>query len=139
MALSETFGREEAPCEVPDIPGYEVWNTERSGNDKQGGGLALIYRNTLNVHRHEPTVPDNFDYVKKERQWLLIISGSLRCAFLHCYLACQTTRNDTYIQWNEDMFSLLSDEAMHLKQQGFMILALGNKVIVMMESSVRSH
>ena len=70
------------------------------------------------------------DYVKKERQWLLIISGSLRCAFLHCYLACQTTRNDTYIQWNEDMFSLLSDEAMHLKQQGFMILALGNKIIV---------
>ena len=37
----------EAPCEILDVPGYEIWNSERSGNYKQGGGITILYRKKL--------------------------------------------------------------------------------------------
>ena len=42
------------------------------------------------------------------------------------YIACQTTRNDSYIQWNEDLFHLITQEAIALRRQGFIVLALGD-------------
>ena len=103
-----------------------AWETNRSGYDKGGGGLTLLYRETLSVHKHLPSVPDNLKYIQNERQWLLIVNGSARCAFLHCYMACQTTRNDNYIQWNEDLFYLITQETKALKAQGFMVIAMGD-------------
>ena len=124
--MSETFGREEHPCEMPKIDGYKVWETNRSGCDKGGGGLTMIYREDLSVHKHIPSVSDHLQYIQKERQWLLLVNGTARCAFLHCYIACQTTRNDDYLQWNEDLFFLITEETKILKSQGFMILAMGD-------------
>ena len=86
----------------------------------------MVYRENLSVHSHMPTVPDHLKYIQKERQWLLIVNGTARCAFLHCYIACQTTRNDNYLLWNEDLFSLITEETKALKSQGFMILAMGD-------------
>ena len=68
----------------------------------------MIYRNTLTAHQWTPSVPARLDYVSKERQWLLIEGSKKRCAFLHVYIACQSTRNDSYIQWNEDLFHLIT-------------------------------
>ena len=124
--MSETLGRLELPAEEPSIDGYTSWPWERKENDKQGGGLTMIYRKDLSVHRHTPTVPPHLEYLTKERQWLLIGNGTSKIAFLHCYLACQTTRNNNYIKWNEDLFGLMADEAKLLKLQGFTILALGD-------------
>ena len=108
------------------MDGYEVWETNRKGTSKGGGGLTLIYRSSLSYHKYIPAVPDEYQYIKDERQWLLLSSGSSRLAFLHLYIACQNTRDNSFIQWNDDLFSLITQEALDLKRQGFFILAMGD-------------
>ena len=126
LALSETWGRADLTSTVREVPGYNSWSTERTGLAKGGGGLTIYYRNTLRVHKHIPSVQSTLEYVGTERQWLLITGGSAKCAFLHTYLACQTSRNTNYLQWNDDLYTLLKQEARALRQQGFMILAMGD-------------
>ena len=104
----------------------DTYHGVRSGTEKGGGGLVIFYRDNLKVHRHKPEVPHELEYIQNERQWLLLHDGAKKCAFLHCYLACQTTRNDSYLRWNEDLFFLMKEEAKVLKQQGFMVLAMGD-------------
>ena len=67
-----------------------------------------------------------YDYVNKERQWLLIDNGKEKCAILHVYIACQSSNTDGYLQWNEDLFFMLTQEALKLRHQGFMIISLGD-------------
>ena len=107
-------------------PGYELWESNRGGQAKGGGGLAIIYSNSITAHEHNPEVPEEYKYVMQERQWLLVADGKTRCAFLHVYIACQTSRNNSFIQWNEDLFTLLTCEAMDLRRKGFVIMALGD-------------
>ena len=61
-----------------------------------------------------------------ERQWLLLDNGKDRCAFLHVYIACQSNKSDGFLQWNEDLFQLLTQEAIKLRRQGFIVLSLGD-------------
>ena len=103
-----------------------MWKTERSGTDKGGGGLCIFYKESLAPHQWMPSVSAKFEYIKNERQWLLLEGGTEKCAFLHCYIACESHKNDGYLQWNEDLFNLLTDECTKLRQQGFVILAMGD-------------
>ena len=123
MALSETFGRSDQPCQLDPVPGYKVWHTERGGSDKGGGGLTMLYREDLVAHEWTPPVPSSQQYVEKERQWLLL--GD-KCAFLHIYIACQSHRSQDFLQWNEDLFSLVTSEALLLRKRGFCCLAMGD-------------
>ena len=123
MALSETFGRSDQPSQVESLPGYKMWNTERGGSDKGGGGLTMLYRDDLTAHEWTPQVPSSQQYVEKERQWLLL--GD-KCAFLHIYIACQSHRSQDFLQWNEDLFSLVTTEALTLRKRGFCCLAMGD-------------
>ena len=61
-----------------------------------------------------------------ERQWLLLDNQKERCAILHVYIACQMTRNDNFLKWNEDLFWLITQEAIKLRKQGFIVLAMGD-------------
>ena len=108
------------------VDGYRVWNSNRGGSDKGGGGLTLLYKESLTAHEYSPVVASNLEYIMNERQWLLISSGHDRIAFLHVYIACQNNRDDSFLAWNEDLFSLISQEALRLRQQGFTVLALGD-------------
>ena len=121
--MSETHGRSDQPGQLDDIPGYHIWNTERGGSDKGGGGLSMIYREELTAHQWTPPVPPAQQYVEKERQWLLLGNN---CAFLHIYIACQSYRNRDFLQWNEDLFALVTAEAMVLRRKGFCCLAMGD-------------
>ena len=94
------------------LPGFKIWKTERSGSDKGGGGLALLYKESLPAHQWTPAVPDNLQYIANERQWLIIDNQTERFAFLHVYIACQTTRSDSYLQWNEDLFHLVKIDSL---------------------------
>ena len=123
--MSETHLRADKPYDIPYIEGYTPYNTERKGDDKGGGGLTLLYKSDLPVHPYEPTVPEHLQYVENERQWLLFGAGCRKLAFLHCYLACQSNRHN-FVQWNEDLFFLMGQEAQVLKRQGFMVFALGD-------------
>ena len=110
---------------ITAIDGFSIWNSERSGTDKGGGGLCMLYKDTLNTHEWTPPVPDKYQYIKNERQWLLVNSAEEKCAFLHTYIACQN-KDNSFIQWNEDLFSLITLEAIKLRKQGFIVLAMGD-------------
>ena len=126
LALSETFGRADKPPVLDPIPGYKMWSAERSGAEKGGGGLTMIYDEKLTAHQWTPPVPTALQYISNERQWLLLDNGNDKCAFLHIYIACQSYRNDEYLQWNEDLFSLVTQEAILLRRRGFTCLAMGD-------------
>ena len=61
-----------------------------------------------------------------ERQCLLVTNGKDSLAFLHTYIACQNMRDDSFLNWNEDLFFLLTQEAEKLKQQGFTVMCMGD-------------
>ena len=127
LALSETHGRADQPSVLPHLDGYKVFNTERSGADKGGGGLSIVYKDTLVSHQWLPSVQPEHEYVKNERQWLLLNSqtGS-KIAFLHCYIACQNFSSDNFIEWNQDLFKLITVEAIQLRRQGFTVVSMGD-------------
>ena len=108
------------------MPGYSSWRTERSGGDKGGGGLCIFYKERLSPHQWSPQVPEPLKYIEKERQWLLIDNGKERVALLHCYIACQSQRSDSYLQWNEDLFQLVTEELLKLREQGFLVVCMGD-------------
>ena len=81
MALSETFERDDRPSERFNLPGYKSWQTNRSGNDKWGGGLMMLYKEELTAHQFTPHVPADMSYIEKERQWLLLSRGNQKIAF----------------------------------------------------------
>ena len=108
------------------MEGYTAWSTNRGGSDKGGGGLTLLYRDSLTTHQYLPDIPTTLEHIRNERQWLLVNSGKDKIAFLHTYIACQNNRDDSFLSWNEDLFFLLTQEATRLKQQGFTILAMGD-------------
>ena len=126
LALSETFGRSDQHCTLPPITGFSSWKTERGGSDKGGGGLCILYKPSLTPHHWTPQVPSDLQYVTNERQWLLLDNGKERCAFLHTYIACQSRKNDDFLKWNEDLFHLLTEEAIQLRKQGFIVVSLGD-------------
>ena len=124
--MSETFARSDQPSILDPIAGYASWSTNRGGSDKGGGGLTILYKDTLTAHKYTPAVPTNLEYIQNERQWLLVNQGKDRCAFLHVYIACQSFTSDSFLKWNEDLFLLIKEEAIKLKQQGFLVLAMGD-------------
>ena len=91
MALSETFGRADVPAVLNPIHGYAAWHTDRSGADKGGGGLTMLYRDSLTAHQCSPSVPPHLEYIKQERQWLLVSNAKEKLAFLHVYISCYCT------------------------------------------------
>ena len=99
---------------------------ERKGREKGNGGLCLFYKPHLRPHKWVPVVSDNCKYIDKERQWLLLNNGKEKLAILHCYLACQNSRSQDFLKWNEDLLHMMTQEIDQLKQQGFIILSLGD-------------
>ena len=84
-----------------------------------------MYKKELSTHKWIPLVSEKYAYIEKERQWLLIKHGDKKCAFLHCYIACQG-KDDSFIQWNEDLFALMQEEVITLRRLGFAVLAMGD-------------
>ena len=126
MAISETHLRDDKPSDIQPPRGYDMWTSERSGKDKGGGGLCIMYNEELNHHRWKPEVPTRFQYLTNERQWLFLYSGTGKLAFLHVYIACANNNSEDFISWNEDLFELISSEAQQLRLQGFSVFALGD-------------
>lgn len=88
--------------------------------------MNLLYRESLTSHEWNPDVPDNLAFVQHERQWLLLSCGKQRCGFLHVYVACESHKDDSFLQWNESLFFLVTQEALRLKRQGFTVIAMGD-------------
>ena len=126
MAISETMKRNDKSSEITAPKGFTTWRVEREGHAKGGGGLCIMYKESLDPHCWNPSVPEDLKYVSKERQWLLFDGPQGRLAFLHVYMACQSSNDDGYLKWNDDLFQLLIDETNILRNQNFAVLALGD-------------
>ena len=126
LAVSETFGRSDQHSNIDPVDGFTIWKTERGGSDKGGGGLCIFYKDQLTPHQWSPIVPPTLSHVQNERQWLLLTNANEKVAFLHVYIACQSHKNDGFLQWNEELFTLITTETIQLKKQGFTTLALGD-------------
>ena len=125
LCVSETHGRADQNHEVVDIDHFRAWRVERSGLAKAGGGLCLYYHDSLTAHCWTPMIPPDKQGAETERQWLLF-DGVEKLALLHVYIACQTHQNDSFIEWNERLFSLITDETIKLRREGFSVIALGD-------------
>lgn len=86
----------------------------------------MLYKTQLQANQWRPHVTTKNKYLDKERQWLLIEGKQERLAFLHVYIACQNNNNMSYLQWNEDLFAMLTEETLIMKSQGYSILAMGD-------------
>ena len=86
----------------------------------------MLYKESLTSHEWNPDVPDDLTFVQNERQWLLLSCGKQRCAFLHVYVACESHKDDSFLQWNDSLFFLVTQEALRLKRQGFTVIAMGD-------------
>ena len=86
----------------------------------------MLYKESLSAHEWSPVVPSHLAYIQNERQWLLFNSRKEKLAFLHVYIACESHRDDSFLQWNEDLFFLITQEAIKMKRQGFTIVAMGD-------------
>ena len=87
MAISETMKRNDKSSEITAPKGFTTWRVEREGHAKGGGGLCIMYKESLDPHRWNPSVPEDLKYVSKERQWLLFDGPQGRLTFLHVYMA----------------------------------------------------
>ena len=47
-------------------------------------------------------------------------------AFLHCYIACQSYVSNDFLRWNRDLFQMMTIEALQLREEGYIILAMGD-------------
>ena len=127
LCLSETHNRLESPTTLDPPTGYSLIEANRGGNDKQGGGLLLLYKSGLDAHPWVPSVSPSQAYIANERQWLLIHGhGGRKLAVLSCYLACQRHDHDRFLKWNQDLYSLMSDECKILKSQHYQLFAIGD-------------
>ena len=126
MGLIETHSRADHFSILSPDNRFEVWESNRGDGEKGGGGLALLYKKSLQAHRYSPTVPGNLKYIQNERQWLLITTYGTKIAYLNIYCACQSLQNDAFLAWNSDLFHLVSTEALALREQGFMVVAMGD-------------
>ena len=88
--------------------------------------MAMLYRDTLSAHEWSRPVPQELVFVENERQWLIIDSPGEKCAFLNIYAACASFTNESFIQWNQDLFSLVTTEAILLRDMGYIVLAMGD-------------
>ena len=99
MGIAETKNRHDVPSHRFDFDGYNVWHSDRGGQDKValfnfrrvlltlfvcqgGGGLSLYYDKKLKTHEYSPSLPPQFSYLERERQWLLIESKGSKIDFL---------------------------------------------------------
>ena len=86
----------------------------------------MYYHEDLSPHCWTPEVAAQHSYIKNERQWLLFSDAAVKFAFLHIYIACQTSRNSQYLQWNEDLFHLVTMETIKLRRAGYTVFSLGD-------------
>ena len=86
----------------------------------------MLYKNSLTASEWSPPVPPKLQHIMNERQWLLISNKTEKVAFLHVYIACQSNKTDSFLAWNEDLFFLITQEAIRLRKQGFAVLSMGD-------------
>ena len=109
-----------------DIAGYNHAVNERSSDNKPGGGLAIYWKDTLpgKIWSNPKLKPES--KAKTEIIWLLIEAGDSRLAIVNVYMACTSTKNRNYIDWNTEIYNQLNEDIAVLRDMCFGIIMMGD-------------
>ena len=130
VGILETHLRMEDGRE-PEMEGYSSVEVRRSdlAGDKKGGGILVFVKQTENVKYEEKKFRirrQGNQLVQKERVWITArVKGGGKFAFGFVYIA-QDTGDDRFGDWNDSMYSVLSEEVKELRKQGFKIHLSGD-------------
>ena len=108
------------------VKGFDVFECRRKQEDKKGGGIACLVKNSSGIIAREyaPEIKDkDLKYVSRERLWVLCESQLQKTAICSIYIACQ---GDHHIQWNQGIYEVLSKEVVALKEQGYRCVLQGD-------------
>ena len=110
------------------VPGFQVLETRRDKDDKAGGGIAVLMRETLGVGfcKLNPRISKpELQYVDKERLWVTYKSPGGKTAVATVYLGWNAS-DDRHLDWNMGIFEVLQDEVRDLRGQGYRIILQGD-------------
>ena len=115
MCLVETHVRKEDKDGI-EIPGFNSHQCLREGNEKRGGGLAILTRRGgIVFSRYQPSVKAlELAYVAKERMWVTYSCQQEKTAVCCIYLACANKEN-SHVAWNKGILDVVRDEIFQLR------------------------
>ena len=126
LALQETkFTVESLPPNL-DIEGYNHYVTERSEQDKKGGGLILYYKTEIPVRTWTRPGKNKSLTTANEYQWIMIETKTSKMAIANVYFACQSSKNRNYLEWNTEMYNELKADIEVLRDLNFAIFMMGD-------------
>ena len=130
IAVLETKLRQEDGDRDVEIEDYDVVDVRRSdlAGDKEGGGILVYARQKGDVRYRERKFKirkKENRHVQNERVWMVTKAGNSKWACGFVYIA-QQKRNDEFGQWNDNMYDVLGEEVIKLKNEGYKIFLSGD-------------
>ena len=108
------------------VKGFDVFECRRKQEDKKGGGIACLVKNSSGVIAREyapEIIEKELKYVSRERLWVLCESQQQKTAICSIYIACQ---GDHHLQWNRGIYEVLSKEVVVLREKGYRCVLQGD-------------
>ena len=126
LLVQETYRRTEDLEPPITFNGYSAYTSERSLDQKKGGGLISLIKNNLLSYRWNPEVPQKWEIIKNERIWLIMNSSKGKIAILNIYTAAEIAGQQEFKEWNDKLFEMIGEEIDTLKKEGCRIIVAGD-------------
>ena len=127
IMFQETWRRGDGLGEKPRLDGYKTYTNERMGEEKKGGGLAVLVKDNImsNDWRGDPESEEEIR-ISKERLWILVHTGNVKLAIVDVYFACIHLNKPEVIRDNEVLVELLARERRELTDLGYKCIVMGD-------------
>ena len=126
LALQETKFTVEALPPHLEIEGYHHYVTERTEHDKKGGGLIMYYKSEIPIRTWKRPGKSTSSPTANETQWILLETTTSKMAIANVYLACQSSKNRNYLDWNMEIYNDLKADVGVLRDLNFAIFLVGD-------------
>ena len=126
LALQETKFTVEALPPHLEIEGYHHYVTERSEKDKKGGGLIMYYKSEIPIRTWKRPGKNLSSPTANETQWIMLETKTSKMAIANVYLACQSSKNKNFMDWNMEIYNDLKADVEVLRDLNFAILLVGD-------------
>ena len=109
-----------------DIEEYDYAVNERTSDQKPGGGLVIYWKDSLPGRIWTNPKMHKNSKAQTEVQWLLLETGTSRLAVANIYLACVSSKNKNYLEWNTEIYNQLQEDITVLRDLCFGIIMMGD-------------
>ena len=126
MGIQETKLTKEALPPNLEISGYHYHVMERSETQKMGGGLIIYHKEDIPIRSWTRPTRSMTKQAAQEVQWLLLEAQTTKIAIANVYLACTSSKNKNYIEWNKEIYSELDEDINDLRDMAFSVILMGD-------------